>query len=544
MNDLTFSIGEVAAMLGISPHTIRAWERRHLTVTPIRTASGQRRYSGDDVELLRQIKHERHVHGLSMRVATMAAQGLIVPDAGVAPAPSGETGDLASADGDSLGMVANLVPEIVVVLDEVGRFTWANTPFVRFCEVLQGRLRGMQFADFVDPFDRAKAVQTYQGYPRQRRGWELNLRTPRHGALFSFDCWPVRTSEGRRMVLIGRDLSASSMATEILDEGPADTTPVLGGTNGSVRSVGSRVPEQLRSLLDGAADPVRTVGLFRRWLDATQIGVALVWADGELTVVTANRVFERWISREHLPFEGKPWRTLWPSGEASGLTSAAEDAIRTAEARSLAGYALTDGAADAPQAVWDVELRPVTDIGGGVTHLLVLVADVTAETAISRRLDSLVAFTSAFRANREPMDLLRAAVRHAQDLVPNDGSLVALAPEHGQDAVSVVAASGVWSGADRDISQDLRLTLVRHVMRTAASVELEWNTGSEVPETLRIVPLLSTRRPAQGREALGALAFARLGPRPFPGEDRQLIDELGGRLGIALQRAEVSGPAA
>ena len=53
MTDLTFSIGEVAAMLGISPHTIRAWERRHLMVTPTRTASGQRRYSSDDVDLLR-----------------------------------------------------------------------------------------------------------------------------------------------------------------------------------------------------------------------------------------------------------------------------------------------------------------------------------------------------------------------------------------------------------------------------------------------------------------------------------------------------------
>jgi PAS domain-containing protein len=537
MTDLTFSIGEVAAMLGISPHTIRAWERRHLMVTPLRTASGQRRYSGDDVELLRQIKHERHVHGLSMRVATMAAQGLIVPDRGDAPASDGDVGDLTAADGDSLRMVANLVPQIVVVLDEEGRFTYANTQFVRFCEVLQGQLRGMQFADFVDPFDRAKAVETYQGHPRQRRGWELNLRAPRRSALFSLDCWPVRTSEGRRMVLIGTDLSAPPTGGEIFDDGLGDASPPVEIVEGDSRAVGPRVPRQLRPLLEWAADPVRTVGLFRRWLDATEIGVALVWADGELTVVSANHAFEDWTPREHLPLEGKAWRTLWPSDDVDRLTSAAEEVIRTTDGQSLARYVLSESPADAPHAVWDVELRPVTDIGGGVTHLLVLVADVTAETAISQRLDPLVAVTSEFRAKTGALELLRAAVRNAQDLVPNDGAMAALAPERGQDAVKVVVASGVWSGADGALDRDLRLVLVRNVVRTGASIELEWDTGSAVTETLRIVPLLGGRTVAEGREALGALAFARLGPSPFPAEDRQLIDELSGRLGIALERA-------
>jgi PAS domain-containing protein len=544
MTELTFSIGEVAAMLGISPHTIRAWERRHLMVTPVRTASGQRRYSADDVELLRQIKHERHVHGLSMRVATMTAQGLIVPDRGEASGPDGDAGDLTAADGDSLRMVANLVPEIVIILDQEGRFTYANTQFVRFSEVLQGQLRGMQFADFVDPFDRAKAVQTYQSDPRQRRGWELNLRSPRRLALFSFDCWPVRTSEGRRMVLIGTDLSAAPGAAEVFDDALADASSPSENIEGGARPVGPRVPRQLRQLLEWAADPVRTVGLFRRWLDATEIGVALVWADSELTVVSANQAFEGWAPHGHLRVEGKPWRVLWPSDDLDRLTSAAEEVIRTAEGQSLAGYVLSESTADAPQAVWDVELRPVTDIGGGVTHLLVLVVDVTAETAISRRLDPLVALTSAFRAKTGPLELLRAAVRNAQDLVPNDGAMAALAPEQGQDTVNVVVASGVWSGADDAPDRDLRLILVRNVVRTAASMELEWNTGSAVTETLRIVPLLGSRTLAEGKEALGALAFARLGPSPFPAEDCQLIDELGGRLGMALERADPPAPTA
>src|SRR5207237_6828104 len=187
-----------------------------------------------------------------------------------------------------------------------------------------------------------------------------------------------------------RDRSPPPSATVDGDAGASAVDSV----DASERPVGPRVPEQLWPLLDGAVDPVRTVGLFRRWLDATQMGVALVWADSELSVVSANRAFEAWIRPENLPFEAKPWQTLCPSADLDRLTSAAEEVVKTAEARSLSGCTVTSGASGAPQAVWDLELCPVTDGGGAVTHLLVLVTDVTAEVAISRRLDPLVALTS------------------------------------------------------------------------------------------------------------------------------------------------------
>ena len=208
MIDPTFSIGEVAAMLGISAHTLRAWERRHLVVRPGRTASGRRRYTDDDVELLRQVKHQRHVHGLSLRVATMAAQGLIVLEGGEAPGPADGAADAPIGGDGPLSIVGDLVPEIVIVLDEAGCIMYANMPFLNLYDLAPGDLRGMSFADLVDPFDRAKAVQTYRGHTRQRRCWELNLATKRRRALFSFDCWPVRASREARTVLVGRDLGS------------------------------------------------------------------------------------------------------------------------------------------------------------------------------------------------------------------------------------------------------------------------------------------------------------------------------------------------
>ncbi len=221
MSELTFAIREAAAMLGVSPHTLRAWERRHSVPSPARTPSGQRRYSAEDVELLRQIKHQRRVHGYSMRVATMTAQGLIDPEAigsSVATPGAGGRGvfdalrllpdQVPEAVLDVLRLIPDLVPEVVVVLDAGGRVVHVNKAFARFTERLVGQLNGLPFADMVDPFERAKAVQMYRSPLRQRRGWELNLRARRRHALFSFDCWPVYAGGAAALVLIGHEVDA------------------------------------------------------------------------------------------------------------------------------------------------------------------------------------------------------------------------------------------------------------------------------------------------------------------------------------------------
>ena len=82
-----FTIGEVASMIGFSPHTIRAWERRHKILKPHRTPSGQRRYSVEDVELLREVINGVVVRGLTLKVAVRAAHGAVsVPTAEDGPA--------------------------------------------------------------------------------------------------------------------------------------------------------------------------------------------------------------------------------------------------------------------------------------------------------------------------------------------------------------------------------------------------------------------------------------------------------------------------
>ena len=52
----TYRIGTVARLTGISPDTLRIWERRYAVVEPMRSPGGGRQYSSGDVERLQLIK--------------------------------------------------------------------------------------------------------------------------------------------------------------------------------------------------------------------------------------------------------------------------------------------------------------------------------------------------------------------------------------------------------------------------------------------------------------------------------------------------------
>lgn len=51
----SYPIREFARLTGVSPATLRAWERRHGIIQPLRTDKGHRFYTGDQVMLVRKI---------------------------------------------------------------------------------------------------------------------------------------------------------------------------------------------------------------------------------------------------------------------------------------------------------------------------------------------------------------------------------------------------------------------------------------------------------------------------------------------------------
>jgi DNA-binding transcriptional MerR regulator/methylmalonyl-CoA mutase cobalamin-binding subunit len=54
--EMTYSLGLVSRLTGLSPHVLRAWERRYGAVEPLRTAGGTRRYRESDLARLRLIQ--------------------------------------------------------------------------------------------------------------------------------------------------------------------------------------------------------------------------------------------------------------------------------------------------------------------------------------------------------------------------------------------------------------------------------------------------------------------------------------------------------
>ena len=69
------TIREVARQTGVPEGTLRMWETRYGFPVPERLPSGHRRYSGEDVQRVRQVSRDRET-GMSMPAAIERAQQL------------------------------------------------------------------------------------------------------------------------------------------------------------------------------------------------------------------------------------------------------------------------------------------------------------------------------------------------------------------------------------------------------------------------------------------------------------------------------------
>jgi len=203
MDAAEFTVGEVAAMTGLSTHTIRAWERRHRAVEPSRTAALQRRYSREDVEFLLRVKHLNRAGGRSIKVAIQEARGNSPIDL---PAALATEAPVAYQSASLWRSVADLFPSLIAVLDMQGRIVDCNIAIVRITGRLRNEVQGTRFVDLIDPHDRAKAARVYRRPLRAHPGWELNVKAPGLQGLYSFDCRPIREGDRWLIACIGRDL--------------------------------------------------------------------------------------------------------------------------------------------------------------------------------------------------------------------------------------------------------------------------------------------------------------------------------------------------
>jgi PAS domain S-box-containing protein len=188
-----FSIGEVAAIVGLSRHTIRAWERRH-RLQPRRTASGQRRYTADDVALLMHVKHAVSQHRLSLKVAFGAAQGeLSVPAVQEAAAP----GLWRSA--------VDLLPEMILILDVDGFIRAANRVASTTLGVPPEDLVGRHLADLLERGVDGPDVRTLlQRACVRRTCFELEVLAVSGRQAWEFDCRPFSSESTPHLAVIAR----------------------------------------------------------------------------------------------------------------------------------------------------------------------------------------------------------------------------------------------------------------------------------------------------------------------------------------------------
>jgi DNA-binding transcriptional MerR regulator/methylmalonyl-CoA mutase cobalamin-binding subunit len=77
------SIGDVAEATGISPDTIRVWERRYGRPVPVRLPSGHRRYTPDHVRWLRRVAEalsRGHRPSAAVRASERDLEAMLAPD--------------------------------------------------------------------------------------------------------------------------------------------------------------------------------------------------------------------------------------------------------------------------------------------------------------------------------------------------------------------------------------------------------------------------------------------------------------------------------
>lgn len=151
----SYAIAAVSKLTGVSCHALRVWERRHGFPRPERTESGHRRYSAEQVGIVRWIaaglKNGRELSSLmeEVRVAAPAASEIRVAERGSAPAVSAAVvdallgGDPADAEQILTRESAKLEPaEIVEQILEPAWIEAGDRLFRGLCGLGEERLAG------------------------------------------------------------------------------------------------------------------------------------------------------------------------------------------------------------------------------------------------------------------------------------------------------------------------------------------------------------------------------------------------------------------
>jgi hypothetical protein len=123
-------------------------------------------------------------------------------------------------------------------------------------------------------------------------------------------------------------------------------------------------------------------------LDSLPIGCYVAACGDDLRVVYANRAAETWIAQDKLPWTGSLLEETIESAEANGFLEELAWVCVSGQARHLRSFSVPGFSSRRPQpldqSLWDLELYPLVDAWGNVTHVLTCGLESRSEADVAR----------------------------------------------------------------------------------------------------------------------------------------------------------------
>lgn len=256
-----FSIGVLASRTGLTPNLLRTWENRFGFPAGERTTSGHRRFSDDDVELVRRVLEARDAGApLQMAIdsvlqrlehmqATSVHAALVREFIHLRPERLGRSALVAASYAIEDEAMARA--DRPVVLGSFQHGYLFDESAHRWNELGRTALWSAVVADFggraSDPADRPVRVHLPQDSP-MRREWTVVVVSPGLSAVLN--AWEIPSTGGS-----GTPRYEAIMST---GRGPAVTAArVIAGV---ARSAGVAPPVDVESMLSGAVPVLDTTG--------------------------------------------------------------------------------------------------------------------------------------------------------------------------------------------------------------------------------------------------------------------------------------------
>lgn len=516
-NDL-YSIGEVAALLGVSTHTIRAWERRHGILSPARTQTHHRRYRDEDVELLRDVKRAIDLNGFSLRVAFQAVSGVVEParaPEGMVRTPRLMPAISAPGEAEIWRTVADVLPELILIVDDQGNIVETNVAVARAIGGVRQRIKGRKLIELVDPFDREKASLLYRPRLRNARSWELNITTASGARLYSFQTSTLRQGERGLLVMVGFEMFDDRMPLREIE------------TSANLASV--RVPVQ------PSPGGTAVISRLQELLDKLPFGVAVTTIGPSPRIVYANFQLSQTLHLRSRSLLGQRLDEVL-SGEP--VIRALHESVQSRRSAVLRDVQLLAGRTSAARGrYFNVAVRPMYSPNRKVTGALVVVEDQTAEMEARARIAKVVA-DERLDGARTVDQLANLGVRHLAKMLADAEFIVCIGSS--QSISSGTASLHVSPGWDADATEPQRGPVFRLLERVAESREPEETIVRQGGVRYRVGARAIVARSLTGRShALGVVAWRRpWNQLPAPHE-RAAIDSFLVQFATAVELLQV-----